>query len=263
MNEVRFSIITVVYNDVSNIEKTILSVINQTSANYEYIVVDGGSNDGTLEIIMSFEDKIDLIISEPDKGLYDAMNKGFNLAQGKWVYYLNSNDMLENDRALQNVEALLDETMDVVHLNCRVVENNGNEINVRSYPKSIEEIAKWPCVQHQSVMTKHSVLAEQNGFSLEYKILSDYDFFLKLFVQKKKFSFHQNFYISIFNFGGISADKNNIKTVQRELRQIQRANLGSFSIIMQLQLTFKRVLVLFPFSPFIMQMLRGILLAKR
>src|SRR5690606_4665890 len=86
------SVITVVYNNVKDIERTILSVINQTYKNIEYIIIDGVSTDGTLDIIHQYSEKISHIVSEPDKGIYDAMNKGLSVATGDYVLFMNSGD---------------------------------------------------------------------------------------------------------------------------------------------------------------------------
>ena len=86
------TIITVAYNAVKDIENTILSVLNQTYPNIEYIIIDGGSTDGTLDIIKKYEDKISYWVSEPDKGIYDAMNKGTLKATGVWLNFMNAGD---------------------------------------------------------------------------------------------------------------------------------------------------------------------------
>ena len=84
------SIITVVYNGHRTLEETIQSVVNQNYPNIEYLIIDGGSTDGTMEILKKYDDTIDYWISEPDKGVYHAMNKGIEIAQGEWLYFLGS-----------------------------------------------------------------------------------------------------------------------------------------------------------------------------
>ena len=99
------SIITVVKNDVANIEETILSVLNQTYNNVEYIIVDGASTDGTLDIIKKYEKHVDLWVSEPDDGLFYAFNKGVDLVTGKWVEFLNCGDFFYNNTVLAEIFA--------------------------------------------------------------------------------------------------------------------------------------------------------------
>ncbi len=98
------TVVTVVYNGEKYLEETILSVINQTYENIEYILIDGGSTDGTVDIIRKYEDSIDLWISEKDQGIYDAMNKASDLANGKWINYMNCGDTFCNNEVIANIE---------------------------------------------------------------------------------------------------------------------------------------------------------------
>ena len=91
-NNILISVVTVSYNAVATIEQTLLSVINQTYPNIEYIIIDGGSTDGTVDIIKKYADEIVYWISEPDKGIYDAMNKGIKKANGEWINFINAGD---------------------------------------------------------------------------------------------------------------------------------------------------------------------------
>jgi len=95
------SIITVVFNAVNTIEATIKSVINQTYENIEFIIIDGGSTDGTIDIIKKYRDRIAYFVSEPDEGIYDAMNKGIKQSTGDWLYFLGADDELRNNKALE------------------------------------------------------------------------------------------------------------------------------------------------------------------
>ena len=95
------SVVTVSYNAVLTIEQTILSVINQTYPNVEYIIIDGGSTDGTVDIIKKYADKIAYWVSEPDKGIYDAMNKGIRTAKGEWINFMNAGDLFYSKDTLE------------------------------------------------------------------------------------------------------------------------------------------------------------------
>lgn len=95
------SIVTVSYNAAETIEQTILSVINQNFIDYEYVIIDGGSKDSTLDIIKKYEDKITLWVSEPDRGIYDAMNKGIRLAKGEWINFMNAGDNFADVETLE------------------------------------------------------------------------------------------------------------------------------------------------------------------
>lgn len=98
----KVSIVTIVYNASKYLEETMQSVINQTYDNVEYIVVDGGSTDGTLDILEKYKDRIDHWVSEEDRGIYDAMNKGVNLANGEWINFMNSGDVFHDNDVLLN-----------------------------------------------------------------------------------------------------------------------------------------------------------------
>lgn len=117
------SVITVSYNAVSTIEQTILSVINQTYSNIEYIIIDGGSTDGTIDIIRRYEDKIAYWVSEPDRGIYDAMNKGASKANGEYIAFLNSDDWYELD-AVSIIAQFADGKTDLISGIIKLYKNN-------------------------------------------------------------------------------------------------------------------------------------------
>jgi len=128
------SIVTVVYNRVNNIENAILSVLSQNYNDVEYVVIDGGSTDGTLEVIENYRDYISVILSEPDRGIYDALNKGFDLASGDVVGILHSDDVFYNTEVLSDVAKYFDDqSVDFVYGDIEMVVPDGN---VRRYWKA-------------------------------------------------------------------------------------------------------------------------------
>ncbi|NRA15614.1 MAG: glycosyltransferase [Oceanospirillaceae bacterium] len=257
------TIITVVYNNVGVIESTINNLLSQTYANVEYIVVDGGSIDGTLDVICSYEDKIDYFISEKDHGIYDAMNKALNKATGEWVYFLNCGDVFYDDNVLSLVNEHLSGDEPIVHFNCSVKDNEGNEVNVRRFPSLPEHLRKWPCVQHQSVFCRRSILKELGGFDISLKLLADYDFFVRAYLRGASFKTFPEFKISVYNSEGVSADPTNISLLRREVKTIQLNNFGKFNCSLQIQLYFKTLIVKLPFSNFLERFIRGVFFVKR
>lgn len=187
------SIITVVYNNVKTIEDAILSVINQTFyKNIQYIIIDGGSNDGTFTIINKYKDKIHKIISEKDNGIYDAMNKGLKLATGDVIGILNSDDFYANNSILSEVMLHFnkDHNLDIFYGDLVYVKPDDTNCIVRTwksksyYPKFFENGGVPP---HPSLFVSARVYKEAGYFNLKYRLASDYEFMLRIF---KKFSFN-------------------------------------------------------------------------
>lgn len=176
------TIVTVCYNAIDDIEKTIVSVINQTYQNINYIVIDGKSTDGTMDIVNKYSDKIDTIISEPDKGIYDAMNKGVKLAKGEWINFMNAGDTFHDkttisqlfaDNIPENAEVVFGDTLFVNGTKKRI-EKNGNSWRDQYMPAC-----------HQSIFCKTQLLRE-SPFDLKYRVCADFNFFYHL---KNKESF--------------------------------------------------------------------------
>ncbi len=170
-NKLLVSIITVSYNAAATIEETILSVINQDYDNIEYIIIDGGSTDGTLDIIRKYEDKIAYCVSEKDYGLYHAMNKGIEYANGEIIGMINADDYYYDGAVSKMVHAFKDKT-----LNQYVFFGDmqyGNILVPGWRPKAIKRSAFGT---HPSMFVPRAVYAAVGVYKLQYKILSDYDF---------------------------------------------------------------------------------------
>lgn len=212
-NDIYFTIITIVYNGQKCIEKTIQSVVGQSYRNIEYIIIDGSSQDETLKICNKYKNDVDILLSEPDDGLYDAMNKGLAKATGDYVLFMNCDDTFHNLDALEqisrqlngnDVEFLYGDSFDV---NC---EDNMN------YKKSLPFVFRFygMFTHHQSMFYKKEVIEKhQIRFNTKYKIAADYDFTLNFLKYIKKYQYF-NFAISDFMLGGIS--ENNFRMGKKE-----------------------------------------------
>lgn len=201
---VRISIVTVVYNSATELEKTIKNIISQTFDNIEYIIIDGQSTDGTLETIKKYSDHIDTLLSEMDKGLYDAMNKGLELATGDYIVFMNAGDVFPCKGTLANVANKIqaNKCPDFVYGDVTEITMNGNKYLRESRSLEAIKIGMFTC--HQSMYYKNQIVKENNlSFNLDYNVFSDYNFTCK-FLNASKNNLHINEPLSIFEFGGLS-----------------------------------------------------------
>jgi glycosyltransferase len=183
----KISIITVCYNSSKTIEETIKSVISQNYFNnVQYIIVDGESSDSTLEIISKYVDKIDIVISEKDKGIYDAMNKGIKHATSNIIGILNSDDIFDNESVLSDVAQCFieDPDLDILYGDLVYVKSNDLNCIVRfwkssKYYNNYFEDGNVP--PHPTLFIKSSVYEMKGFFDLKYKLASDYEFMLRIF----------------------------------------------------------------------------------
>jgi len=171
------SIITVVKNDIAHIEETILSVLNQTYSNVEYIIIDGASTDGTLEIIKKYEKYIDLWVSEPDGGIFYAYNKAVDLVTGKWVEILNSGDYLYNSTVLAEIFAGKKPVGDGVYGNM-VGCVNGRKALVEAHEDVREKAWQGMRLIHETLFVKAEII-KKFRFDTRYRVSGDGDFVLK------------------------------------------------------------------------------------
>ena len=181
----KFSIITVTYNAGAVLEDTIQSVITQTYRNVEYIIVDGGSKDHTLDIINRYREHIHTLVSEPDKGLYDAMNKGIRLATGDYLCFLNAGDELHEDDTLQLMVHSITgtELPDVLYGETAIVDEEGHFLRMRRL--SAPEDLNWKSfkdgmlVCHQAFFARCDI-ARTTPYNLRYRFSADYDWCIRI-----------------------------------------------------------------------------------
>lgn len=171
------SIITVVFNGEKYLEETIQSVINQTYSNVEYIIIDGGSTDATLDIIKKYEDKIDYLVSEKDRGIYDAMNKGIKLASGEVIALLNADDYYLDNKVIENIANEFKNGEKFVVTNTKILsENSFQDFLV----KSDKQLHIQLPFMHPSTFISKKIYKQFGLYNLSYRVAADCDFLLRI-----------------------------------------------------------------------------------
>ncbi len=215
------SIVTVVYNGEKYLEQTIKSVIGQSYDNVEYIIIDGGSTDGTLDIIKKYENWIDYWASEKDSGIYDAMNKGTDVATGEYMAFLNADDWYERDTLTVISDNILEHKRDYFFGNIDVYKNEKYQSTWLPKPQKYKRAMP---IYHPGLFVKTEFL-KANKFDTSYKIVSDYEFIIKLILKKKTYV-HIPKTLTCFRDGGISNTQNTLK--DKECFRLQYKHFGLF-----------------------------------
>jgi glycosyltransferase involved in cell wall biosynthesis len=226
----KLSIITVNLNNKSGLEKTFKSVFLQTSNDFEYIVIDGNSSDGSQELILNNQNKISKIIIEPDSGIYNAQNKGIRNSTGDYLIFLNSGDNLVNNTI---IEKILKEKFDSEILYGDIIYHYQNGFQwIRKIPDSLDKryfyIDNLP---HPSCIIKKKTLESYGLYDESFRITADYNFFLKVIFQKKCSYRHLRYPVSVFQVGGISTSKFNENLHFSERKRAFIENIGEDTFI--------------------------------
>jgi glycosyltransferase involved in cell wall biosynthesis len=214
------SIITVVYNGESSIERTIKSVLGQTYGNIEYIIIDGGSSDNTIKIIETYSDKIDFWISEPDRGIADAFNKGISCSNGDIVGIINADDWYETE-TVQIIINNLRPYPAVYSGHMNLLTNNGEKL-VKLHKSRPERLSQTMRVAHPSTFVHRTVYDKAGNYSTEYKSAMDYDFFLRVRAYPFEIVIIDKV-LSNMRLGGISRD---LPMVLKEELRVKNRRLG-------------------------------------
>lgn len=222
MNNMKISVITAVYNNKTHIADAIASTYAQTGIQLEYIVVDGASTDGTLDIIRQHEDKIDTFTTGRDGGIYQALNKGLSLATGDFVGYLHSDDFFSSARAIQALFQEAPANIDVVYGDLDFVDRNDPDKTVRrwrSCPFTPALLKRGWMPPHPTLYVRRALMNKIGGFDTRYPICADYDFILKLFTTPGIRTHYAPEVIVKMRTGG--ASNNTISNVLRKLKENQ------------------------------------------
>jgi glycosyltransferase involved in cell wall biosynthesis len=208
------SVITVVYNNAADIERTLLSVINQTYPNIEYIVIDGASTDGTLQIIEKYTNRVAKLISEPDKGIYDAMNKGLALATGDYVIFMNSADEFYSAETVANVFAAAPDA-DIYYGETEMIGVNNESLGQRRHkaPENFtwRDFKYGMSISHQAIYIKRSLV---KSYDPKYQLSADIDWILYA-AKKAKTIVNVHQYVAKYKVGGMSKHKHRQSLMER------------------------------------------------
>jgi glycosyltransferase involved in cell wall biosynthesis len=211
----KLSVITVVYNDEQNIERTILSVLRQTYTFIEYIIIDGDSKDKTLAIANKYRDKISNIISEPDKGIYDAMNKGLALATGDYVLFMNSGDEIYSSNTVESVFASADDA-DIYYGETEMINDKLESLGRRRH--KVPDQFTWKSfkygmsISHQAIFVKRNLIIPYNHS--KYQLSADIDWILQIAKRSSKI-INTRQYVAKYLVGGMSKKKHKQSLIER------------------------------------------------
>jgi glycosyltransferase involved in cell wall biosynthesis len=214
----KLSIITINYNNLAGLKKTMPSVLEQTFTDYEYIVIDGLSTDGSSEYVKSFNDKLSYWISEKDKGIYSAMNKGIVKAKGEYCLFLNSGDRLADRDVLGNVFSS-EFGEDIVYGNILKVCSTDKIERDKAPQRSVLTLADmfFSSLNHPGTFIKRKLFDEYGLYNEEYKIVSDWAFFLKVIGVHNVPVKYIDVDISYYDMTGISSENGRLAAEEREL----------------------------------------------
>lgn len=225
----KITVITSVYNGVRYIEQCIQSILGQTHTNLEYIIIDGGSTDGTMEIVRRYADKLHYFVSEKDNGIYHAWNKGLARATGEWIAFVGSDDIIWSPdvvaSSLTDLETARARGIRYVYGKVQLLSAKGEPIALWGDPweKAKKDILRYMTVTHCCAFHHRSLFEEHGIFDERFRIIGDYEFLLREFV-KGRDAYFSNRLVAAMIAGGVSANLRSKLPIARELLQAKTLN---------------------------------------
>lgn len=217
----KVSIVTVCFNCKEDLEKTMKSVSSQTCRNYEYIIIDGGSKDGSVEMVHRYKREVDYFVTEKDSGVYNAMNKGAKVAMGEYLYFLNAGDTFFDSKTLEKVEEKLG-NVDMLYGNIAIVSKDVKEVSLRKKVLNMQSIKLGKKVSQQVVFIKKDLFNKVKGLNEKYKIAADFDLLCKVFESTKDIKYVDTT-ICNYDNGGISS---NLKKSYNDTAEVIKVRYG-------------------------------------
>jgi glycosyltransferase involved in cell wall biosynthesis len=212
----KLSIITINYNNASGLKKTVESIVSHPSAEVEYIVIDGASTDGSLDVIQEYQDKISYWVSEPDSGIYNAMNKGIKQATGEYILFVNSGDSIRDDADIQKVLAHITGE-DIVYFNLEIAGSTTGNSYIKKYPPQPDfKYFMEDTLPHTASFIKKKQLEEYGYYSESMRIASDWAFFTDSVCLNNCSCKYIDDCFSTFYIDGISSQSENRKLLLAE-----------------------------------------------
>jgi glycosyltransferase involved in cell wall biosynthesis len=231
MKEPLVSVITVVFNGAATLEATLQSVIRQTYPHIDYVIVDGGSTDGTLDVIDRYKEHFGSFISERDKGIYDAMNKGIRMARGEWLYFLGSDDLLADEQVLTFFFSdPSNREYDLVYGDVESSGYSGPYDGPFTYSKLLGRN-----ISHQAIFYKRGVFTKIGDYDIRYRMHADWDLNLRCFADTSIRTKYVCRTVAMFGADGISAGHDRLflreRLIPQKLRQLNREGVSGLRAI--------------------------------
>lgn len=221
----KVSIITICYNNGHEIRATIESVINQTYNQIEYIIIDGASKDNSLSIINEYKDKITKIVSEPDQGIYDAINKGLKIATGDIVGLIHAGDKLYNNQVIEKIVSFfkINCDLDISYGNSVMINQKGKLCRINESPEFSRPLIRrgW-MPSHQSIYCKREIFAKYGYYDTEIGWAADYEWFIRIFHKEELKIKRLKQYILKFTIGGTSTKSYKSRFTEKHHRMIKK-----------------------------------------
>lgn len=233
----KLSIITINYNNLEGLKRTVESVINQTWQEFEYIIIDGGSKDGSAAYIESQTNHFDYWVSEPDKGIYNAMNKGIAKATGEYLLFLNSGDHLYNDTVLENNYSCIKD-YDLIYFDIQMIKEKS--IKIYSYPSNLKFSYMYSgSLPHPSTFIKANLFKKFGLYDENYKIVSDWKFFMMVLFKYNCSYSKITQTLSVFYLDGISSISDYSKERENVLKKEFNGFIEDYRELLEISPLFK------------------------
>lgn len=230
----KLSIITITFNAEKYLERTIQSIVNQTVQDFEYLIIDGASKDSTIDIIRHYEKHVSKWISEPDKGLYDAMNKGLQMATGEYVWFMNAGDEIFDNQAVETFISKIHQKGDVYYGDALFVNEDGSAVGLRSKvtPHQLPKNLRWQHFRLGMVVCHQSFIARRNiapAYLLNHRYCADIDWEIKCLKVSQKVVYLDT-PLARYLTGGYSVK--NLKKSLKDRFEVLRTHFGFWATLL-------------------------------